>query len=154
MILSHKSNIVLIYKSKDLRKLQQNLFYKQPECFVNDRIQRKNHGNLRKKRRLPLDFLKCHPCLAASLAVTGRDCVFPPDLQIQMTGRWHIRWDGRFYSLPYTIGASLRAVACLQCHARPSASICSVKRIVFIERTFANLKFSRSNRQSIKKGIA
>ena len=27
-----------ITKSKDLRKLQQNLFYKQPECFVNDRI--------------------------------------------------------------------------------------------------------------------
>ena len=25
----------LIYKSKDLRKLQQNLFYKQPECFAN-----------------------------------------------------------------------------------------------------------------------
>ena len=28
-------------ESKDLRKLQQNLFYKQPECFVNDQIQRK-----------------------------------------------------------------------------------------------------------------
>ena len=41
LILSHKSNIVLIYKSKDLRKLQQNLFYKLPECFMNDRIQRK-----------------------------------------------------------------------------------------------------------------
>ena len=30
-----------ITKSKDLRKLQQNLFYKQPECFANDQIQRK-----------------------------------------------------------------------------------------------------------------
>lgn len=25
-------------ESKDLRKLQQNLFYKLPECFVNNRI--------------------------------------------------------------------------------------------------------------------
>ena len=31
-----------ITKSKDLRKLQQNLFYKLPECFANDRIQRNN----------------------------------------------------------------------------------------------------------------
>ena len=45
------------YKSKDLRKLQQNLFYKLPECFVNDQIQRKNNGNLRFFCRLPLDFL-------------------------------------------------------------------------------------------------
>ena len=28
----------------------------------------------------------------------------------------------RFYSLPYTIEAGLCAVACLQCHARPSAA--------------------------------
>ena len=31
-----------ITKSKDLRKLQQNLFYKLPECFVNNQIQRNN----------------------------------------------------------------------------------------------------------------
>ena len=42
-----------ITKSKDLRKLQQNLFYKQPECFVNDRIQKNNNGNLRFFCRLP-----------------------------------------------------------------------------------------------------
>lgn len=30
-----------INKSKDLRKLQQNLFYKLPKCFANDQIQRK-----------------------------------------------------------------------------------------------------------------
>ena len=110
------------YKSKDLRKLQQNLFYRLLECFVNDQIQRNNNGNLRKKCRLPLDFLKCYTCLAASLAVTDRDCVFPPDLQILMTGRCHIRRDGRFYSLPYTIGAGLCTVACLQRDARPGAA--------------------------------
>lgn len=65
--------MVLIYKSKDLRKLQQNLFYKLPECFANDQTQRNNNGNLRFLCRLPLDFLNCHPCFVASLAVTGRD---------------------------------------------------------------------------------
>ena len=46
-----------ITKSKDLRKLQQNLFYKQPECFVNDQIQKNNNGNLRFLYRLPPNFL-------------------------------------------------------------------------------------------------
>lgn len=64
------------YKSKDLRKLQQNLFYKQPECFVNDQIQKNNNGNLRFLYRLPPNFLNCHPCFVASLAVTGRDNLF------------------------------------------------------------------------------
>lgn len=45
---------VLIYKSKDLRKLQQNLFYRLPKYFVNNRIYRNKSGNLHKKRRLPL----------------------------------------------------------------------------------------------------
>ena len=45
---------VLIYKSKDLRKLQQNLFYKLPKYFVNNRIYRNKSGNLRFLCKLPL----------------------------------------------------------------------------------------------------
>ena len=33
---------------------QQNLFYKLPKYFVNNRIYRNKSGNLHKKRRLPL----------------------------------------------------------------------------------------------------
>ena len=87
-----------INKSKDLRKLQQNLFYKLPDCFVNDRIQRKNHGNLRKKCRLPLDFLNCHTCLAANLAGTSaglRGGLRGRKRRIRRTGGGHIHRDGK-----------------------------------------------------------